>query len=346
MAARPLLFFLIALLLATGCAERSASSVGLSPVPKFPPPKDLSGSTEIVFLVMGDTGRGNAIQGRVAKLMAGVCQQRRPGTGCDFALVAGDLIYDSGVSGVNDPKFRTHFEQPFSPLGSLPMWSVPGNHDWVRAGSVQAEINYTAVSPSKRWLMPSFNFDVPGLPSWLHIFGIDTSTMDDTRRARGGALKIVQDVNKQQVETAKAALCGKEGWRFLFGHHPVYSSGQHGRDEGAGGKLTSIHTALVDPLIKACKLQIYFAGHDHMQEHLSAESDKFEQVIQGAVAEARVNDRDIRLSGVKSKFRSRDYGFALVTVNAKSVLVEFFGFKAAQNPGPNLPPAYQFELTH
>ena len=294
---------------------------------------------------MGDTGRGNVVQERAGKLMADVCKSRRPQAGCDFALVAGDLIYESGVRGLNDPKFTTHFERPFAPLGSLPMWSVPGNHDWLLPGSVQAEIEYTSKSPSKRWIMPSYHFEVTGLPAWLHIYGVDTSTMDDMRHVTGKRLAMLEEVNKVQIDGARETLCGKDGWRFLFGHHPVYSSGQHGRDEAAGGKLTSIHKALVDPLIHACRVQIYFAGHDHMQEHLTASAEKFEQVIEGAVAETRTNDRDINLPGVASKFRSRDYGFALVTVTAKSVRVEFFGFNASASPGPNLQPAYRFELT-
>lgn len=326
----------------SGCGVHTSDAARLRPVSPAPAPKDVSDADRLLFLVIGDTGRGNAIQGRVGKLMAEVCKRRRPDTGCDFALVAGDLIYDDGVRNVQDAKFQTHFEAPFSDLATLPMWSVPGNHDWRQAGSVQAEISYT--SRSDRWRMPFHHFQVPGLPNWLHIYGLDTAIIDDQKRTSGQRQSALADLTKKEVGAAKEALCGKPGWRFLFGHHPVYSSGQHGREEKPAGKATQIHAALVDPLIRACNVQIYFAGHDHMQEHLHADTEKFEQVIEGAVSEARKNDEDIDLPGVKSRFRCHEFGFALVTATKETVRVEFFCFKEG-GTSSNLEPTYQFELT-
>ncbi len=329
----------------SGCPVYTPRALNLKGVPQPPPLKTLPDPNQIVFLVAGDTGRGNAMQRRTGKLMAEICKERRPQAGCDFALAPGDLIYNSGVRNVDDPKFASHFEVPFSDLGPLPIWSVPGNHDWRQSGSVQAQIDYTAKSPSGRWRMPSNHFDVPGLPGWLHIYGLDTAVIDDLRHTSGENRNTLADLTKKQVQSAKEALCGKPGWRFLFGHHPVYSSGQHGREGPVAGKADEIHKALVEPLIKGCKVQIYFAGHDHMQEHLPVETEKFEQVIAGAVSEVRDNDQDINVPGVQSKFRRHDYGFALVTATRDSVRVEFFCFKKGENPGAGLPPAYKFELT-
>lgn len=260
--------------------------------------------------------------------MAAVCAERRPGKGCDFALAPGDLIYDDGVAGVDDPKFRSHFETPFQDLGKLPFWSVPGNHDWHAAGSVQAQIDYT--TRSERWRMPFNHFSIPRLPEWLHIYGVDTAVMDDIRRASGEDLRTLSGLRDKQLQAAREALCGKSGWRLLFGHHPVYSSGQHGWERGQQGKAPHIAAAL-EPLIGGCAVQVYFAGHDHMQEHISVEKPRYQQIIQGAGAEFRTNSRRIRIPGTDSKFLAEKLGFALVTAGPKEMKVEFFA------PGESAP---------
>ena len=106
-----------------------------------------------------------------------------------------------------------------------------------------------------------------------------------------------------------------------------------------------MHAALVEPLIGHCGVQVYFAGHDHMQEHLAASAEGFEQVIQGAASEVRSNDRDVEVDGVTSMFRARKYGFALVTATRKSLAVEFYGFQGARGPTPDEQlPIHEFEL--
>jgi hypothetical protein len=263
--------------------------------------------------------------------MAQVCHERRPGAGCDFAVAPGDLIYDNGVSGVADDRFRKRFEEPFQPLGNLPFWSVPGNHDWHRSGSVQAEIDYTA--RSERWRMPFFHFAVPGLPAWLHLYGVDTAVIDDLKRAAGADRAALEALRGKQIEAARGALCGKPGWRLLFGHHPVYSSGQHGRDDPPAGVAPMMREAL-EPLIRDCRVQVYLAGHDHMQEHLRVDSPAYHQVIQGAGSEVRDNEAPFTAAGVKSEFLARKYGFALVTATAQRMKVEFFGFASGGGPAP------------
>ena len=64
-------------------------------------------------------------------------------------------------------------------------------------------------------------------------------------------------------------------WKLLFGHNPVYNSGHHRND----GQERRTRATVEQPLILACGIDLYLAGHAHHQEHLTARG--FEQVIQG-----------------------------------------------------------------
>jgi hypothetical protein len=259
------------------------------------------------FLMFADAGTGKEDQGKTGRLMARECAERG---GCDFALMAGDNVYLAGVRpsrGADDPRFAKRFEFPYADLGRLDMWAVPGNHDWYTRGSVDTEVRYTR--SSARWRMPSHDYAVPGLPDWLRIYGLDT-------------VKLSRGRDAAQLERARQALCSGDGWKLLFGHHPVYSSGKHADRRG---EHPAVRDRLVAPLIEACGVHAYFAGHDHHQEHLTAPA--FEQVVQGAGGKLRkvrrVRDRP---AGVRSLYAASRFGFAIVEATPRRLEIRFFGY--------------------
>ena len=109
---------------------------------------------------------------------------------------------------------------------------------------------------------------------------------------------------------------------FLFGHHPIYSSGQHGLEDGNRGVMPSLDTAL-RPMIERCGVHVYFAGHDHHQEHVRA--DGFEQIVQGAGGQSL---RRIHIDELGAAAQGRtgfaEVGFALVTVDPESIRITFY----------------------
>jgi tartrate-resistant acid phosphatase type 5 len=250
------------------------------------------------LLVFGDGGSGNAKQRRVAAAMAQACAE----AGCDAALVLGDLIYPRGVQSLDDGKFSTHFEQPYAVLGPFPFWMAPGNHD--HRGSVEAQVAYARSGRSERWRMPAAHFAVEGLPSWLHVYSLDTEPIDEER------------AGTVQADEARAALCGRPGWRLLMGHHPVYSNGLHGDNE-------AIERYLAD-VIRDCDVHAYFAGHDHHQEHIAA--PLFEQFVQGAATKLRRvrAHRHPRAEQLTQHFARSVLGFAIVELTERTMEVRFF----------------------
>jgi len=266
---------------------------------------DHRASEGLRFAVLGDAGTGKAGQIATGRHLAETCEARG---GCDFVLIVGDNIYPAGVRGsrgVEDPRFEERFEGPFAPLGRLDMWAVPGNHDWFTPGSADTEVEYTRSSP--RWRMPAHDYAVPGLPDWLRIYGLDS-------------VKLNRGRDDGQLERARETLCGDDGWKLLFGHHPLYSSGRHADREGAHPRMIE----RLAPLLAECGVHVYFAGHDHHQEHLSAPG--FEQIVQGAAAELRrVRPVQNRPPGVESVFAASRLGFALVEIDPHRMEIRFFG---------------------
>jgi len=58
------------------------------------------------FIAMGDTGKGNADQRKVAVAIRDLCAAK----GCDFVLLLGDNIYDAGVATTTDPQWQQKFD--------------------------------------------------------------------------------------------------------------------------------------------------------------------------------------------------------------------------------------------
>ncbi|MFK7803227.1 MAG: metallophosphoesterase [Anaerolineae bacterium] len=274
---------------------------------------------EVTFLVLGDMGTGGANQQAVANAMVAFCDQ--PGNSCDFITTLGDNIYRDGVNSTADSKLQTNFEEPYAGLGRIDMWLTPGNHDWLRADSVQSEVDYT--TKSDRWRMPYNHYLVPNLPPWLHIYAIDTTILrfqvwqlDDP-----DANKVLNTAVEDMLAAARLELCGQLGWRILFGHHPIYSSGKHGISEDKTGIITSVQVGL-DTLVEECDVQVYMAGHDHHQEIVQANG--LTQIVQGAGGRYL---RDINQSEslIGERWSAQRFGFAAVNATPNQLLIRFFG---------------------
>ncbi|MFT5194530.1 MAG: tartrate-resistant acid phosphatase type 5 [Candidatus Promineifilaceae bacterium] len=275
------------------------------------------------FLVLGDMGTGGANQQAVADAMVAYCDS--PSTSCDFITALGDNIYIDGVSSPKDTKLYTKFELPYTDLGRIDIWLTPGNHDWLRASSVQSQIDYT--QKSDRWRMPHNHYAVPNLPPWLHIYTVDTTILRQQWQQRQQRQQVWQTENTvlkksvdEMLSAARAELCGQPGWRILFGHHPIYSSGKHGVSENPAGVITSIQQQL-DGLIADCDVQVYMAGHDHHQELIQA--DGLTQIIQGAGGRYLRTLPDMG-ELVGQRWAVERFGFAAVSASADQLTISYF----------------------
>jgi tartrate-resistant acid phosphatase type 5 len=226
------------------------------------------------FVVLGDTGEGNAEQRQVAVVMRDVCAAN----GCDFAILLGDNFYENGVDSVDDELWDLAFEQPYADV-PLPFYAVLGNHDygghisifeipgvgneWEK-GPIEVEYGLT----SDKWIMPdthyTFRFGHVG------FIALDTNSIvwDDTTHGD----------QRAWWPTALAEVAGAE-WKIAIGHHPYLSNGTHG-NAGAyeapelGGFIPPNPIPIVngfdmksyfDDLVCGA-VDMYMSGHDHSRQ--------------------------------------------------------------------------------
>lgn len=258
------------------------------------PPGDAAPAKRTRFVAIGDAGKGNADQRRVAVAMRDVCAQR----GCDFVLMLGDNIYDSGVDSVTSSEWQTKFEQPYSDI-DLPFYVALGNHDY--GGSLlgldldglgnewqlgKIEVDYSSVST--KWKMPATHYTFT--KNHVGFIVLDTNSILWSNTMYGD--------QAAWLAQAKAQVAGSD-WVFVVGHHPYRSNGTHGNagnydaPEIAGLPIPNPLPIQNGTAMKSffdthvCGLgRVYFAGHDHSRQWLNEPSALCgtELIVNGAAA--------------------------------------------------------------
>ena len=291
---------------------------------------DLRDQDVLTILIFGDAGTGDAGQYRVAEAMTHVCRRVR----CDFALTLGDNIYENGIeirhrddAGASYDEvleqFEKKFERPYRRFAEFPgfhFWIALGNHDY-RRNAVASMVTYSEFSDL--WRLPSFHYDVPLLPAWLQIYALHSDT--DVRR----------ELNGLQVASVKRALCDEQRldrWKVVFAHHPVYNSGHHRNDNNERRTRALIE----EPLLRACGVHLYLAGHAHHQEHLTVRG--FEQVIQGAAGKSRGSNHPPNSPHVRQRFFSRHFGFGILTIDRHRVRIDSYHVRNTSEKGAFVTP--------
>lgn len=218
-------------------------------IPPFTIPPVVPGAAYERFMVIGDMGTGRLDQHKVAAAMA----IRAKSDHVDFILTVGDNFYEEGVSSVDDPQWKTKFEDVYAdPALQLPIYPSLGNHD--HRGNVNAQIEYS--QRNKNWRMPAQYY------TFTHTL-VDETTVQ--------YFAIDSDPFLMQGPEAAAQLTwldhelGKSGarWKFVYGHHPLYSHVGRARELE---RRTMI--AALEPLFTKHKVDVYLAGHDHTLELL------------------------------------------------------------------------------
>ena len=242
------------------------------------------------FLVVGDWGRkGQKDQLDVAQQMGVAAKQVE----APFIVSVGDNFYDLGVSSVDDEHFKASFENVYTaPALQVPWRVILGNHDY--CGSCQAQIDYS--KKSKRWEMPA-RYYVKTEPlaggGTVDMLYLDTNTFvaKYARHKHIGKEFATQDSQAQLAWIKKTLAESKASWKIVFGHHPIYTGGEHGDTQ-----------ELVDqvlPLLNQDGVQAYICGHDHDLQHLQA--GRLNLFCAGAGSTVRAAEMTSRSKFVKSQ---------------------------------------------
>ena len=166
----------------------------------------------------------------------------------DFALHAGDIVYSGGICSGQDSSWeqyiRAYFDLYRESVGHVSFFPSVGNHEVT--GGICGYRGYTDI-----YHLPAnapagdeeeyYSFD------WGNAHFV---ALDSNQSCSPGSAQYSWLVNDLANST--------QPWKFVFFHHPVYSSGSY------GGSL-SLRSDWV-PLFETHGVNIVFNGHDHHYE--------------------------------------------------------------------------------
>lgn len=349
-------------------SSSSSSSGGSSGTPPAP--------TVVRFIALGDTGCGaqnNEQQcsstpqsGNVAKVIQTVCAQR----GCDFAVMAGDNIYEQGTATASDPVFNAAFRAPYAAL-NMPFLFALGNHDNSNTpvgegntnvkGDTEVAYAASAANTGKKWVMPNryYRYEVPqgAAAPVLEFFVLDSSPIshfsDDPSPTWSG--NTLQTYIADQMTFLNDGLASsKATWKFALAHHPYISNGQHGNagnfDVGSSPDACNPVAIPGAPAVSGSatcrganyksflenticnKVDVFFTGHDHEMYWLKpvAACGKTEFILSGNGSKSRASQDKAR----NPVFYQADnvFGFYWVEINGNTMTSAAYRVNAGGTP--------------
>jgi len=299
-----LLIFLLPVLSACHSSDKKNKNANLS--------KDGSAAFHgFHFFVLGDWGRrGKASQVAVAKQLIAYAKKRHPA----FIITTGDNFYQEGVRSIHDSHWKQSFTDVYKDLTRDYDWyPTLGNHDYQGSANPKAQIEYHQVNP--RWHMPYYYYTiVAATPDSQHVrfVMIDTNPFyKDYYRTGECPLIKTQDTARQRRWIDSTLANSKEEWKFVVGHHPVFSAGS---DHGITPEMMS----MLKPMLEKYNVQAYICGHDHTMQHLQRPHSAVDYFVSGGGGDV------IPLGSYPPmKFGRSTSGFADIAINGDSLTLQF-----------------------
>ncbi|AFZ02904.1 metallophosphoesterase family protein [Calothrix sp. PCC 6303] len=185
------------------------------------------------FVSVADTGTGTKGQYAVANAMANY-HTKNP---YDLVVLAGDNIYTNGEF----EKINEVFERPYGKLlkKGVKFRAALGNHD-IRTANGDLQVKYAGFNMKGRYYTYNRN--------QAQFFVLDTNSNADWKN--------------QLVWLEQELAKSKALWKIVYGHHPIYASGQY----GSNPDFIQIFT----PMFQKYNVQLYINGHEHHYERTAA----------------------------------------------------------------------------
>jgi tartrate-resistant acid phosphatase type 5 len=260
------------------------------------------------FLAVGDWGRdGHDNQAEVAAQMGVVASALN----ARFVISVGDNFYEDGIKGVDDPQWKTSFEDVYSAPSLQAPWHVAlGNHDY--HGDSQAQIDYSR--RSSRWRLPARWYsrkETAPDGATLELFVLDTSPFIRAYYEDGGQkVKVTgQDTEAQLRWFNQAMAASKADWKVVVGHHPIYSSNEFGGSPDLQAKI--------DPILQRYGVPLYLNGHDHDLQHVHRGATHYVCTGAGSRMDKQCTDSP------GSDFCSVRPGFVALRLNRRNLKVAY-----------------------
>lgn len=258
-------------------------------------------SSSVRFAIIGDFGRNNADEGRVADLV----DSWDP----DFVATTGDNNYPDGEAITMDDNIGQYYSQyignyqgvygPGSPTNRF--WPSLGNHDWHTmtcgdANCTGAYFDYFTLPNHERY----YEVDL-GL---LHLFALDSESEEPDGRS-------VDSIQAEWLRTRLAASTAC--YQLVYFHRAPYSTGKHGS-----------HPVMQWPFAD-WGADAVFSGHDHLYERLDVGGvPYFVNGAGGAPLYAFGNIDDLPPAATSVVRYNEDHGAMLVSANLTQIIYQFY----------------------
>jgi tartrate-resistant acid phosphatase type 5 len=211
------------------------------------------------FYLFGDFGRnGEEHQKDLAVMMDKAAHQVEPA----FIISTGDNFYPDGVASTQDPVWMSSFENIYTGQALHCLWNVVlGNHDYL--GSVQAQIDYSKIS--RRWNMPARYFS-ESLRSAdgaeiLFVY-IDSNPLQNNYYTDKYRSTVISQDTTRQLKWIDSVLSKSNArWKFVIGHHPLYTAGRRIED-------ISYMRKHLENIFAKNNVDAYLCGHDHTLQYI------------------------------------------------------------------------------
>jgi tartrate-resistant acid phosphatase type 5 len=215
--------------------ERGASMPAYMRKP--PVPFSVKPAGQAIRIVgMGDFGSGSEAQRNVADAIVRMAKANP----FDFGVTFGDNFYPSGMTGLDDPRWRDWWEALYGPLG-VTFYPSLGNHEWYSDDGAAAEIAYR--SPSWRFPAPYYTFTAGP----AQFFAVDTTEISEA----------------EVIWLDKAIGASTARWKIVYGHHPIFAPEKNAKS----GAYMKYMQARLWPILRG-RVDAYLCGHQHAMAHM------------------------------------------------------------------------------
>jgi tartrate-resistant acid phosphatase type 5 len=254
---------------------------------------------DLNVVAIGDTGKGNDMQFKVAESLHQKCKQ----LSCSLALLLGDNVYDEGITSPTDSQMIEKFEKPYAHFPA-PFYVALGNHDygklanqWERGGY---QIDYARSNPN--YILPAAYY---------------TFVEDDVRFIVLDTSQLFHDHNtdKQRDFIRKTLEQNTSRWVVAMGHHPFISNGPHGNaGKYDGVPFPPYSGSVIKKLFERelCgKIDVYISGHDHSLQTMPGPSSCARPLFivsgGGASASKLVGDNPVHFAVASAGFTALQF---------------------------------------
>lgn len=261
------------------------------PLRDAPPPFSVvAGAKPIRAVAFGDFGSGEDGQKKTAAAIRSYAKAHR----LDFGITLGDNFYPRGMEGLDDPRWKTQWEDLYGPLG-IRFYASLGNHDYGFPQSPLSELWYGRGNRSRSWSAPARYYTFTA--GSAQFFQIDTI-----------------DLTERELAWLEKGLAeSRAAWKIVYGHYQIFSATRGDNDE----KQSDLVHRLLPVLVKE-RADLYICGHDHNLQVLEPEGG-VHFVVAGAGGAGLYEFEQENYS--RSKFRAKTFGFAVIEADAKALTV-------------------------